>query len=87
MLAVQSASIFPKTPKQVLEGLDAPLAAAAEAAAQQPAAPLGAYCSQSWAGGGGGGGALPAPQRARLRAGTEVAGAQPAHPQRPKGDC
>jgi hypothetical protein len=33
---------------QVAEGLDAPLHAAAEAAARLPAAPPGAFCSESW---------------------------------------
>lgn len=71
---------------QVVDALDAPLAAAAHAAAQQPAAPPGAFCSQSWAAGSGGGSELqPAAKRARVDDGAKAALAQPAHPRHPKG--
>lgn len=75
---------------EVVDALDEPLAAAAEVAAQQPAAPPGAFCSQSWAatsGSGGGGGAQPKAKRARLDHGAEASAAvQPAHTQHPEGD-
>lgn len=50
----------------MVDSLDAPLDAAAEAAAKLPAAPPGAFCSEVWHAAGSRSGAQPAAKRARL---------------------